>query len=751
MSIAFDPETSSASVGASELGHRPLTGLDHAGGEAWRSADWDPQFLLTPPASLRAGLHRLTVELEGGDIEAPCVYFDFGQGWSEATRREFEPATDESKWVLYVWLPAATGLIRFDPTNQPGKFRFGGASLERLDDAEAMLVLLRKRMARAPSNVAAEIVHEAHRRAAADGVEACCNWLLSSGSGSDPMPGISSYGSWVHRYDTLSAADAEKIHALLDRLPSRPLISVVLTAQDVSEDKLRHWLETFTRQLYPDWELHVVGAAPNRALDACIAKDSRIAKADADSGTVATIEQVLTAARGQYVVFLDADCLLPAHALFATADAIARNPGAQVIYSDSDRLEAGVRSAPYFKPRWNPELLLGQNYLAPFVAYDLRLVREAGRPRADFDGAAAYDLALRCTSRATPEKIVHIPLVLCHSSQKDTNANVPGGEAGLRVLSEHLQDAGADAQACEGGYRVRHRLPDPAPKVSVIIPTRDKLDLLRRCIESILSRTTYPNFEVVIVDNQSELQETRDFFASLSDEPRVRVLPFDAPFNYSAINNHAVQNVGGDIIALVNNDVEVISPDWLEEMVQYAIRPDVGGVGAMLYYPDDTIQHAGVVLGLGGVAGHIYSKAPRGTSGQMGRAHLVQSLSAVTAACLLVRRSVFLEIGGLDEKLRVAFNDVDFCLRLLEHGYRNIWTPFAELYHHESASRGYEDTPEKMERFHSEVHFMIERWSAWLGDDAAYNPNLSLLHGDSFALADPPRSSIAGWIRQSFG
>lgn len=752
MSIAIDPEISPVPVGPQQLEHRPLAGLEHAGGDTWRSLDWDPQFLLVPPASLQPGLYRITAELEGADVAAPCAYFDFGQGWSEITRRNFEPVPGGSKWESYVWLPAAIGLIRFDPTDQQGHFRFGGTSLERVNDAEAMLILLHARIARAPSGAATAIIHEAHRRAAADGLRACCDWLLSPVGNPDQMADITSYNGWAQRYDTLSSGEAAALHDAVDRLPSRPLISVVLVAAGAPEDKLRHWLDVFTEQLYPDWELQVVATAPSRALDARIAKDCRIARIDIgpDANVIIAVQRALVAMRGQYTVFLDVDCLLPSHALFMVADTIARHPAAQVIYTDSDHLVAGARSAPYFKPRWNPELLLGQDYLAPFVVYDASLLREVGGPRADFSRAAAYDLALRCTARAASENILHVPMVLCHSSREETDEGAAGDEAGLRVLQQHLQDAGAQAQACEGGYRVRHPVPDPAPKVSIIIPTRDKLDLLRRCVESILSRTTYPNFEIVIVDNQSELQETRDFFASLNDEPRARVMPFDAPFNYSAINNHAVNNVDGDIIALVNNDIEVISPDWLEEMVQHAVRPGVGSVGAMLYYPDDTIQHAGIVLGLGGVAGHIYSRAPRGTSGQMGRAHLVQSLSAVTAACLLVRRSVFLEIGGLDERLRVAFNDVDFCLRLLEHGYRNIWTPFAELYHHESASRGYEDTPEKMERFHSEVHFMIERWSAWLGDDAAYNPNLSLLHGDSFALADPPRSSIAGWIRHSF-
>jgi hypothetical protein len=213
----------------------------------------------------------------------------------------------------------------------------------------------------------------------------------------------------------------------------------------------------------------------------------------------------------------------------------------------------------------------------------------------------------------------------------------------------------------------------------------------------------------------------------------------DRPFNYAAINNRAVADCHGDVVGLINNDLEVITPDWLEEMVSHAVRPGIGAVGAMLYYPDDTIQHAGVVLGLGGVAGHVYSRQPRGIAGAHGRAALVQNLSAVTAACLVVRKATYLEVGGMEERLTVAFNDVDFCLRLLKHGYRNVWTPFAEFYHHESATRGDEDTPEKLARFHAEVSRMIETWSGVLAEDPAYSPNLSLEHGNALALAWPPR------------
>jgi O-antigen biosynthesis protein len=286
------------------------------------------------------------------------------------------------------------------------------------------------------------------------------------------------------------------------------------------------------------------------------------------------------------------------------------------------------------------------------------------------------------------------------------------------------------------------------PKVSLVIPTRDRLPLLERCVESIRALTTYPDYEIIVVDNQSVEPETLAYLATLAGSPRIRVIPHDKPFNYSAICNSAVADVDGAIVGLVNNDVEVISPDWLERMVQHAARPGVGAVGAMLYYPDDTIQHAGVVVGLGGVAGHAFAHAPRGAPGDHGRASLTHAVSAVTAACLLVRRDVYLEAGGLDESLQVAFNDIDFCLKLLDLGYRNVWTPFAELYHHESASRGAEDTPEKQRRFQREVEAMQARWHRRLHADPSYNPNLSLVVGQAFMRADPPRMTLASWCDQ---
>jgi GT2 family glycosyltransferase len=313
--------------------------------------------------------------------------------------------------------------------------------------------------------------------------------------------------------------------------------------------------------------------------------------------------------------------------------------------------------------------------------------------------------------------------------------------AGERALTEHLRRRSirASAQYVGAGYRIRYELPPSPPRVSLIIPTRNGRKLLETCISSILERTTYPNYEIVVVDNGSDDPRALEYFDDLRRMDNVEVIHDGRPFNYSMLNNAAVASAGGSIVGLVNNDVEVITPDWLTEMVSLAVQPRVGAVGALLWYQNDTIQHGGVIIGIGGIAGHAHKYLARGRTGYFSRALLTQTFSAVTGACLVVRKDLYLEVGGLNEDdLAIAFNDIDFCLKLREKGYRNVWTPYAELYHYESATRGVEDTAEKQARFEAEVHYMHRRWGDWILSDPAYNPNLTLERED-FSLAAPPR------------
>jgi O-antigen biosynthesis protein len=453
-----------------------------------------------------------------------------------------------------------------------------------------------------------------------------------------------------------------------------------------------------------------------------------------------------------WVALLDHDDVLREHALLLMAEAIGRWPDAQVLYSDEDKLAIdGTRCDAYFKPDWNPELLLAQNYLCHLVVYRSERMRELGGFRVGFEGAQDHDLALRMTAGLPAAQIVHVPHVLYHWRQHDGSTASRGKakpyavEAGLRAVRDHLRHCGVEAEVendKSGWHRIRPAAPTPPPQVTIVIPTRDGRHTLPRCIRSIRERTRYPNHELLIVDNGSVDPEFLAFLTDLAGSPRCRVMRDDRPFNYAQLNNAAVAAAAGEFVLLLNDDTEVVNADWLDILVGWAVQPGVGAVGARLWYGDHTLQHAGVVLGIGDVAGHAHRHLLREQTGYRGRASLVQDFSAVTAACLLVRRSLYQQVGGLDEaELAVAFNDVDFCLKLRAAGLRNVWTPDAELMHHESVSRGSDREPRHRARYEREVAVMQRRWGALLAHDPAYNPNLTNA-GEDFSLAEPPRVSL---------
>lgn len=449
-----------------------------------------------------------------------------------------------------------------------------------------------------------------------------------------------------------------------------------------------------------------------------------------------------------WVLRLDDSDLIASNAIFTSARAINDHPDVQIIYADEDGVdEAGQRLDPYFKCGWNQDLHLSHNLIGRFGLYRTALVQQVGGYPPGMGEAMDFDLSLRCLAQleaageAGPEQIHHLPWVLFHARQGGAASAGAVAGAGVRALDGYFQQRGVTARAenIGHGYRVRYALPEVLPLVSLIIPTRNGLDLLRQCITSIQQKTTYRQFEIIIVDNGSDDPATLDYFKSLGTVANIRILRIDAPFNYSALNNAAVEIARGTLIGLINNDIEVISSDWLDEMVSLALRPGVGAVGARLWFPDNTLQHGGVVLGMMGVAAHAHLRSKPQQPGYRGRASLTQNFSAVTAACLLVKKSIYEEMDGLNQQeLTVAFNDVDFCIRVREAGYRNVWTPFAELYHHESASRGYDTTPEKQLRAAKEITYMYQQWWDELHTDPAYSPNLTL-QGDDFSYAWPPR------------
>ncbi|MDD2919833.1 glycosyltransferase family 2 protein [Rhodoferax sp.] len=575
-----------------------------------------------------------------------------------------------------------------------------------------------------------------------------------------PAPGSgefdrNDYAEWTLRYDTLTDDVRANLRARASSLASQPLISVIMPVYNPKPKWLTEAIESVRQQIYPHWELCIADDASTdprvrTLLQRYTREDARIKLiVRAQNGHIcAASNSALQLATGAWIALLDHDDLLREHALFWVADAINRHPEARLIYSDEDKIDpSGQRSDPYFKCDWNVDLFHSQNMISHLGVYDAPTVRAVGGFRPGLEGSQDYDLALRCIERMTPRQIHHIPRVLYHWRAHADSTALSGSAkpyavlAGERALNEHFerQHTSARAEFAGCGYRVRYALPAALPLVSLIMPTKNALALLQPCVASLISKTSYANYELLIVDNGSDDPATLDYLDALKAEPRVRVLRDNCPFNYSALNNAAVSLARGELVALLNNDLEVISPDWLSEMVGLALQAGVGAVGARLWYPDNTLQHAGVVLGLDGVAGHAQKRLGRSAYGYFSRACLAQGFSAVTAACLVIRKAIYQEVGGLNETdLAVAFNDVDFCLRVREAGYRNVWTPFAELYHHESASRGHEDTPEKQARFNSEVQYMKQRWGELLLTDPAYNPNLTLI-GTDFSLAWPPR------------
>ncbi|HST45067.1 MAG TPA: glycosyltransferase family 2 protein [Luteimonas sp.] len=727
-----------------DFAHTPLRALLQHDGLRWEALDDDPQFLLTLPRAQPAGLYRITARVRSSSACPPCLYFDTGSGWGEASRVDLEQAPGAGHWWACVPLAAFSAEVRFDPADAPGGFEFAGVTLQRVSAGEHLVLRLDDAARRAPGS-AARWLHEARVEVERGGADAAIHALPATTDAA--WPGLDAeYRRWVSRFDALTESQVTALRDAVDVMPRRPLLSLVVPYEDGQATSVDALVQSLEQQIYPDWELCVVHR-PGHGADhgaRLAARSSRIRLLPMDalaSGREALAAQGVHAARGAFVAVVDHRLRLAPHALLVMADAVGRSPGLQLLYADHDHLDAaGQRSRADFKPAWDPDLFLACDYLGPLVfhAADAPELERGRQPAL----RSLRERALALAARVRPTQVLHVPHVLAHVATGVAEAT---GDADASALVAHLArtEPGTHVDRVGDALRLRRPMPPRAPKVSIVIPTRDRRDLVERCVSSVLSLTRYDRYDVVVVDNQSVEPDTLAYFESLRGDPRVRVLAYDSPFNYSALNNHAVARVDGEVVALLNNDIEVISPDWLEEMLQYALRADVGAVGAMLYYPDDTIQHAGVVVGLGGVAGHARASEPRDVAARCPRARHVHTLSAVTAACLLVRRDAYLQVGGLDESLAVAFNDVDFCLRLGASGLRTVWTPFAEFYHHESASRGSEDNADKQARFAGEVEAMVRRWGDQLAADPYYNPNLSLLAGHAGALADPPRVLLA--------
>lgn len=544
------------------------------------------------------------------------------------------------------------------------------------------------------------------------------------------------YHAWVQAVDALDDAERDAVRDRVAWMTRRPTVSLVVAAGDAPDALLYRTAEAVVAQLYPEWELLVALDATSRP--GLYAQVRALARADARVRALAVrAEQPAAAANialqssgGEFACLLEPGDVLAEHALYEIA--VAARPGVHLVFADEDEMDgAGRRANPRFKPGWNPALLHAMDCVGRPAAYRRRVAERAGWLRPLPPGVAAHELALRVTAALAPGAVRHVPAVLLHRAPAPPPSPAQAVEH-RAMLRAHLEveGAAAGARVCAApdeptAARVVYPLPHPVPLVSAIVPTRDRADLLRPCAEGLLRGTDYPAIELLVVDNGSEEAETFALFDELRADPRVRVHPYPGPFNWSAMNNEAARFARGGVLLLLNNDVAVLRPDWLRELVSHAVRPEVGVVGAKLLYPDLTLQHGGIALGPDARVTHLLRGAGRHDPGYLGQLATARNLSAVTGACLAVRKEVFQEAGGLEEtNLRVTWSDVDLCLRVQALGYHVVWTPHAELLHKELATRGSDDSSDKAARYRAEQDYMRRRWGERMERDPYLDAHL---------------------------
>ena len=556
----------------------------------------------------------------------------------------------------------------------------------------------------------------------------------SIGALSISLPAVwQEYRAWIARLDRVRAGEDERIKRHIAGLMSRPKFSVVIPVHQIPLHALQEMIVSLRGQIYENWELYIARAAAGEdAVDLLLKRltieDSRVrAVTSSVDDALTAMDVALASLTGDYVALLDHNDILAPHALAMMADAINQHAEADIFYSDEDKLDpSGQRYDPWFKPDWNPELLKGQDYVRHLGVFRTALVRGLQGLEREA-GEQENGLALRLTA-ATRKPIVHVPHILCHRRQiidtealSTTRAKSRGDAFGLAFT----RGKAVEMKKNGGAGSIVDSAPQPWPRVSAIIPTRDRADLLAICLHGLFELTDYPDLEILIADNDSSQRETLAFFAEM-EERGARIVACPGEFNYSKINNEVARHASGEVLLFLNNDVEMVEPGWLKAMVQHLFVPEIAAVGAKLLYPDGTLQHGGVVLGVLGVAAHVHVGAPADSPGYFGRLRLTQDVSCVTGACMAVRRSVFEELGGFEERLMVDFNDVDLCIRIREAGHRIIWTPRALLVHHESKSRGSAKENDNRRRLDHAAAYMRRRWGDLLDRDPFWNPNLSL-------------------------
>lgn len=548
------------------------------------------------------------------------------------------------------------------------------------------------------------------------------------------------YGPWYEAYVPDEAALEKQRH---HHFEYSPLISVAVPAYRTPEKFLAQMIDSLLAQTYGNWELCIANGSPEdgamkKVLEEYTKKDSRIRVSELteNKGIAGNTNAALEMARGEFVGLLDHDDLLAPNALYEIVRALDEDRTLDAVYTDEDKVttELDEHFQPHLKPDFNLDLLRSNNYICHFFVVRRSIVQKVGGFRQEFDGAQDHDFIFRCIE--TAEKVGHIPEILYHwRTHKASTADNPASkmyafDAGKRAIEAHLKRTGTEGTVSHtpdlGFFRVKYPV-QGQPLVSIIIPNKDEKETLKACIDSIREKTEYPNYEIIIVENNSTTDEIFQYYKELSQDPRIRLLRWKKEFNYSAINNYGVRHANGEYLLFLNNDVTVITPGWIKELLGVCQRPEVGAAGVKLIYPDDTIQHAGCVIGLGGIAGHMFVDMPANRTGYLHKASILQDMSAVTAACMMMKRTAFEEAGGFTEKLSVAFNDVDLCLKVRKNHKLIVYDPYVQLYHMESKTRGAEDNKEKVRRFQEEIEYMRCQWIDILKKgDPYYNKNLSL-------------------------
>lgn len=707
----------------------------------------DPQFLIE--RKFRKGIYLFTWDGSATKRTQMKLFLDYGRGFNEIDSQVLGYVNQEfSRHERFLRLKRDVSRMRLDPSengsNTIGLVNFHYVRLGIFQGIRIGIALISKKTGFNKIRLFGHFVKLFIQGRKYEAASHFASVFKDHGDGQIAGDDVEAYHQYIHECEPDIIQINEQIRQVKSFL-LQPLISVVVPVYNTNRQMLIDMIESVREQTYGKWELCLADGHSSKeyvaeVLKEYAAKDKRIkiTLLEENYGIVGNSNAALELASGEYISLLDHDDLLPPWALYSVVTAINKNDSPDILYSDEDKIsfDGARRFSPHFKPDWSPYLLRSCNYITHLFTAKRDLINRVGKFQPGFDGSQDFDLILRATEQAN--KIVHIPEILYHwRSHSESTAESAGNkmyayEAGIRAITAHLQRIGYEGSVINsrylGFYTINYKL-TAEPLVSIIIPNYEHLADLRRCLTSIYKLSTYKNFEIIIVENNSTSKEIFAYYNQMKHTHRVSIVKWEGEFNYSAINNYAVQFAKGEILLFLNNDTEVIVPDWIEQMLQYAQLKDVGAVGAKLYYADDSIQHGGVILGFQGIAGHAFSRLPKSNPGYMGRGIVVQNVSSVTAACMMMSKKLFEELEGFDESFKIAFNDIDLCLKIRQTGKLIVFNPNAELYHHESISRGAEETKKKMERFASEIEYFSTKWKDQLAaGDPYYNPHLDLEH-----------------------